>query len=105
MTSRRVSPETDRRIALLFPLEEQDLVRMVLAEECGNNLPFLEKLDDIQLERFRFAVLRLSDGKLDKLARAVALAREDWRDLLVAAGFAENLKAHELWLPTKSNRT
>jgi hypothetical protein len=105
MTSRRVSPETDRRIALLFPLEEQDLVRMVLAEECGNNLPFLEKLDDIQLERFRFAVLRLSDGKLDKLARAVALAREDWRDLLVAAGFAENLKAHELWLPSKSNRT
>jgi hypothetical protein len=105
MTSWRVSPETDRRIALLFPVEEQDLVRMVLAEECGNNLPFLEKLDDIQLERFRFAVLRLSDGKLDKLARAVALAREDWRDLLVAAGFAENLKAHELWLPSKSNRT
>jgi hypothetical protein len=28
----------------LFPSKEHDLVWMVLIEECGNNLPFLDKL-------------------------------------------------------------
>ena len=103
MTSSDVSAETDRRIALLFPPEERDLVRMVLIEECGNNLPGLDKLDDAQLERFRFAVLKLSEGNLNKLDRAVSLAKEDWRDLLVAAGFGDP-KAHQLWLPSRAER-
>lgn len=105
MTSWLVSLETGRRIALLFSPEERDLVRMVLAEECGNNLPGLDKLDDIQLERFRFAVLKLNEGNLDKLDRAIALAKEDWRDLLVAAGFADDPQAHKYWLASGADQT
>jgi hypothetical protein len=104
VASSGVSPETGRRIVLLFPPDERDLVRMVLIEECGNNLPGLDKLDDVQLERFRFAVLKLSEGNLDKLDRAISLAKEDWRDLLIAAGFGDP-EAHQLWLPSGADRT
>jgi hypothetical protein len=99
MARSKFSDETERRIALLFPPDEQELVCVILSEECGNNLPFLEKLDEVKLERFQFAALKLSEGKLDKLDRAIALAKEDWRDLLMAAGFGEDIDAHVSWLP------
>jgi hypothetical protein len=99
MASSRISHETERRITLLFVPDERTLVRAIMLEECGNNLPFLEHASAIELERIRFAALKLSDGKLDKLGRAVALAKRDWRDLLMAAGFAEDVDAHMSWLP------
>ena len=99
LTSSSLGPETERRIRLLFPPSERDVVRKALSEQCGNNLPLLDKLDDVQLERFRFAVLKLSEGRLDKLAQAIALAKADWRDLLVAADFADDPRIHLGWLP------
>jgi hypothetical protein len=38
-------------------------------------------------ERMFAAMVRLADGRLDKLDVALRLARLDWRDLLVAADF------------------
>jgi hypothetical protein len=96
-----VSQETEKRIELLFPPDESELVRVILSEECGNNLPFLNHLDQAQLERFQFAALKLSEGDLGKLDRAVALAKSDWRDLLMAAGFAQDVNAHASWLPER----
>ena len=49
------------------------------------------------LERIRFAVLKLSDGDVEKLDAAVNLAKTDWRDLLVAAGFGDSLTEHDCW--------
>ena len=94
-----ISPETERRIALLFREAQREAVRRLLRDKCGNNLPFLQNRDEFQMERIRFAVLKLSGGDLEKLAGAARLARQDWRDLLVAAGFASRLDAHEHWLP------
>jgi len=62
-------------------------------------LPFVERVDDAKLERLQFAALRLSEGNLDKLNRAIALSNRDWRDLLMAAGFAEDINAHVSWVP------
>lgn len=47
-------------------------------------------LDDSQQdhERMLAAVVRLAEGRLDRLDQALELARTDWRDLLVAAGLA-----------------
>jgi hypothetical protein len=94
-----LSPETKRRLELLFAPEDCREATELLVTDCGTNLPFLEKSDMFQLERFRFAALRLSDGKLDKLWQAVELAQQDWRDLLMAAGFGEDVTEHERWLP------
>jgi hypothetical protein len=99
MPPSRVSLETERRIALLFPPDQRELVRVILSEECGNNLPFLNDLDEVKLERFQFAALKLSAGDLDKFDHAIALAKRDWRDLLMAAGFGEDVNAHASWLP------
>ena len=93
-----LSESTWEKIRELFPKEQHDEVATILETECGNNLPFLERETAYGLERFRFAALKLSDGKMEKLVGAVKLAKSDWRDLLVAAGFAHSVEAHKQWL-------
>jgi len=51
------------------------------------------------MDRIRFAALKLSKGDLERLQEAVRLAKIDWRDLLVAAGFANDINIHQSWLP------
>lgn len=104
MRSSRIAPLSERTrecIALLFGSEDGERVAQLLAAQCGNNLPGLEHLDATQLERFRFAVLKLSGGELAGVERALKLALVDWRDLLMAAGFAEDLHAHLAWTPNR----
>jgi hypothetical protein len=55
------------------------------------------KGDDFH-ERILFAILKLSGGNMAKLEKAISLAKVDWRDLLVASGFADDAQAHYLWL-------
>ncbi len=95
----RLSAETKRRIDALFAPGQRDEVTRLLQDECGNNLPMLENFNEVQLERFRFAALKLSAGSLPKLHDAVRLAKEDWRDLLVSAEFANDINAHKQWFP------
>ena len=54
------------------------------------------------LERIRFAALKLSNGDLGELRQAVQIAGIDWRDVLVAAGFGHDLRAHERWFPAET---
>jgi hypothetical protein len=102
MTNLLLSKETEKRLKLLFPPKEQDLVRTELLEECSNTLLGLEDVDGTTLYRLHFAVLKLSNGDFNKFRMAIQLAKTDLRDLLMAAGFGENVVAHELWLPTKN---
>lgn len=73
-------------------------MRQLLLEECGYNLSFLGKVNAAAMDRFRFAVLKVSGGNMEKLCRAVQFAQQEWRDLLLAAGFANSLDAHKSWL-------
>ncbi|HEY3319669.1 MAG TPA: hypothetical protein VGP72_04250 [Planctomycetota bacterium] len=95
-----LSEETKRRVALLFSGRDLQEATDLLVRECGTNLPFLEMLNAEQLERFRFAALKVSDGSLEKLMNALVMAQTDWRDLLMAAGFGHDLGAHLKWEPT-----
>jgi hypothetical protein len=94
-----LTPGCEERIALLFAPDEVALVRALLEEECGNNLPLLEQADSVTMDRYRFAVLKLSGGDLGKLDRALRLAKIDWRDLLMGAGFGYSVTAHLEWQP------
>ncbi len=96
-----ISPETEKRIALLFPPDEHARVRKILSEHCGRNLPLTTNASETTFERIQFAALKLSEGDLNKLDRAVALAKRDWRDLLMAAGFAHQIEAHKAWWPER----
>jgi hypothetical protein len=59
-----------------------------------NELPLL---DISNIDRIRLAIIKFSNGNIDELINAIKLAKNDWRDLLVATDFAENSKSHMLW--------
>ncbi len=92
-----LSEKTEQVVQKMFPPEQQQEVRELLIKDCGNNLPFLQNYSAEQLERFRFAALKLSWGKLDGLYEAIILAQTDWRDALVAAGFGNVVTEHSTW--------
>jgi len=94
-----LSPETQRRVDAFFMGAARDRATEQLATRCGANLPLWVETDPRGLERIRFAALKLSRGDLAELARAVAIAEVDWRDVLVAAGFGHDPRAHERWFP------
>lgn len=91
-----LSPLTMRLVEKIFPNNISE-VKLLLEEECGQNLPFCEDGTPESLQRLLFAVLKVSAGKMDTLMEAVNLAKMDWRDLLVWADFANDLEAHEKW--------
>ena len=84
-------------IERLFPEAQHDEVARLLREDCGEALPPTDRGSYELVERIHCAALKLSDGRIDKLYDAIALAQTDWRDLLVAAGFAEDPDAHKAW--------
>jgi hypothetical protein len=71
----------------------------LLVNSCGHNLPFCENNTPEQIERIRYAALKLSQGRISLLCEAIDLANTDWRDLLVATGFADDVKIHLDWEP------
>lgn len=94
---KKLSRATVEIINRLFAPEQQARVGRLLAEECGDNLPFLESQDEHGLEPIRFAVLKLSRGNLLEMEWWVSLAKADWRDVIRAAGFAGSPTAHREW--------
>jgi hypothetical protein len=96
-----LSLTTRARVAALFRHEEVAEAERLLVEECADNLPLVARADPSSLEQLRFAAIRLSGGDLQRLRDAIRLARTDWRDLLVAADFAEDSHAHETWQPRR----
>jgi hypothetical protein len=70
----------------------------MLVDECGTNLPLMD--DPELVDRIRVAAIKMSDGDMAKLREAVEVAKVDWRDLLVAAGFGHDAHAHRRWEPS-----
>jgi len=97
-----LSLEAEKRIDLLFPEDQREQVRILLRDECGDNLPLLPKRrDPAYYDRYRFAALKLGNGDLSRLQDAIRLAKTDSRDLLVGAGFANDTTIHLSWLPDR----
>ena len=89
-----MAPELLKKLEALFPQEEFSAAAALLEMECGRNLPFAETLGIEGIERVRCAVLKLSEGSIEKLRHEVLAANFDWRDVLVAAGFANDPKVN-----------
>jgi hypothetical protein len=94
-----ISQETMKRIRALFSPEQWRFVEDYLLNECGDNLPNIAPSYHELAERIRFAVLKLSNGDMNKLKEWTADAAHDWRDTLMSAGFGTSLDAHLLWNP------
>ncbi len=93
----KLSENTIHIVNSLFPENLRNEVVDLLELECAENLPFCENHDKYQMERIRFAVLKLSEGRITKLVDSIELAQVDWRDLFMAAGFGHDPKEHNTW--------
>jgi len=94
-----LSDPTTARVRALFSSDEQEAAIRLLEEDCGANLPFCESATSESAERIRFAALKLSGGDLAELRSIVDQAKIDWRDVLVWAGFGDDVEAHRRWWP------
>lgn len=94
---------TRQQVSALFVSAEVDIVERALVLQCGRNLPGLASAAPDELERIRSAAIRLSAGSVHGLWNAIHLAEVDWRDLLVAAEFANDPTAHMHWQPRPLN--
>jgi hypothetical protein len=92
-----ITLRTREIIEHLFGTAKVPLVEQLLIDECGSNLPLYKPSTPEGLERVQFAVLKLSRGDDDKLLETILLAKRDWRDVLVWAGFGNDLDAHNQW--------
>src|SRR5687768_5968991 len=88
------SSRTEMLIGQLFTPAEWEQVTVLLGGEFWNTL---QDTNEFGRERILFAVLKLSKGDLKKLREAIELARFDWRDALMAAGFGHDIHQHERW--------
>ena len=92
-----LSQRVDIAIKRIFCESDWNVVSDLLRREHADNLPMMHGIyDTARYDRGRLALLKLSSGNLDKLHKAVALGKRDWRDLLMAAGFGQ-LDAHLDW--------
>jgi hypothetical protein len=92
-----LSQKTENLLNDFFPERLRGEARDLIETMCGNNLPFCENSNSEEMERIRFSVIRLSEGKIDKLCEAIDLAETDWRDLLMAADFGHDPQGHSKW--------
>lgn len=97
-----MSALTDRtrtRLDRLFKeCDRAEAVRL-LTENCTAESMHFSADYEALVERCHFAALKFSGGDLEQLARAINLALTDFRDLLMATGFGEDINAHLNWLP------
>ncbi|NLO09880.1 MAG: hypothetical protein GX129_08465 [Clostridiales bacterium] len=81
----------------LFSNEDKEQAIILLTNECGNNLPYCEEYIPEELDRIRFAAIKISQGNIGQLESAIIMAKSDWRDLLMSADFAKDVNLHNIW--------
>jgi len=87
---------TKAHVKRLFAPEQRAEVERLLSEQCGENLPLMGGKSPNDFERIHCAALKLSDGNMARLYAAVKVAKNDWRALLVRAGFG-GTDVHQRW--------
>jgi hypothetical protein len=89
------------QIRSMFDYVDIESATKVVEDSVGLGLPLIGPDSTTLLERIRSSVIRLSAGDLGRLKEAARLAREDWRDVLLAAGFGTDVRAHASWQPRR----
>ncbi|TCQ07525.1 hypothetical protein C8J40_104422 [Sphingomonas sp. PP-CC-3A-396] len=81
----------------VFPPNLWERVETTLMIDCGPAQVHSQDFDGEAMERIWLATLKLSDGSITAFENAVLLAQIDWRDVLLGAGFGNDLDAHIKW--------
>ena len=81
----------------VFPPNLWERVETTLMIDCGPVQVHSRDFDGEAMEPIWLATLKLSDGSITAFENAVLLAQIDWRDVLLGAGFGNDLDAHIKW--------
>lgn len=92
-----LSSRCERVAAQLFVEPLCTHVKNRLLAEASENIPFHENSDSAGMDRIRFAIMKLVAKPNAEEAVIFALAKQDWRDLFVAAGFGYSADEHNQW--------
>jgi len=90
---RDLSKQSVQLIDMVFFKDDRPYAIDILQQA---DIPLCEDKPDC-IERVTFAAIKFSSGSIDRLRHAVALAQEDWRDLLVFSGFDRDTNSHMKW--------
>jgi len=100
-----LSDRTRQLIDVFFSDKVKEEAIFFLQNECAENLPLGKMGTPEGIEKIRFAVIKISNGDIDVLGKAISLASADWRDVLVWADFANDVEAHNKWADRVLGRT
>ena len=92
-----LSQRTRDIVHALYSSREALEICDTLENECGTEALSCDGWSPAQMDRIRFAVIKLAKENAMSLDSAIELAQKDWRDLLMEAGFGGELHAHEKW--------
>jgi hypothetical protein len=94
-----LGPRTEELIAMRCPPSQQGAVSELLCTQCAGNLPGVGTSPEwiALIDRVQLATIRGSNWEIAVIQRAVDLTKNDWRDVLVGAGFAHSVTAHLSW--------
>jgi hypothetical protein len=93
-----IEDSTSLRIDAMFQEDDRHLVREMIVESINWRMPGWRHSTLLDIERIRFAVLKLADGDVNKLGEVIELAKLDFRDVLLAANFPTP-HSHQKWMP------
>jgi hypothetical protein len=91
-----LSEDVKEHLIKMFELKDQADAVALLCQVTGMGGSILTSEE---CDRCRLAALKLSNGIIHKLQMAVQLFNTDPRDLLMQAGFGEDLQAYKKWNP------
>jgi hypothetical protein len=79
-----LSRKTEKIVKSMYGRDEANEVERLLIDHCSNNVPGCRDWSEENLERIWLSVLKVSNGNIRELQRAIALANTDYRDLFVS---------------------
>ena len=94
-----IDSRLERKIDQLFEAADRDEALRILRGESGIRIAPLMERHERDMTRIRAALLKISNGSLERLRKYV---KYDWRDLLVWSGFGAGT-AWEDWLNDSSS--
>ena len=92
-----LSLRTQQLIEHLIKSDARLAVGEKLTRECSAEAVGCARWTREEMERIHFAILKLGAKADYTFDSAILLAKTDWRDLLMAASFGEDLEAHNKW--------
>ena len=92
-----LSKRSQRVAAVLFTEARLSQITNRLITEASENIPFHEQSSSSDMVRIRFSIMKLASVPGADDDAIFDLAKTDWRDLFMAAGFAYSADEHHKW--------